>query len=258
VLLAALGVEGTSTVVEPAPTRDHTERMLRAAGVAVAEADLPGGGRRVSVRGPARPRAMPWRVPGDISSAAFLFAAAVLTGGRATVRGVGTNPGRSAFLDVLRGFGCAVEVTDAEDWQGEPVASVTVAGEGRLRAARVGPAGIAALIDELPLVAVLATSAEGRTEVRGASELRHKETDRIHAMVDGLVALGVAAGEYPDGFWVDGPARVGGGRIEARGDHRIAMAFAVLALAADGAVAIDGAAAADVSYPGFWRDLGIE
>jgi 3-phosphoshikimate 1-carboxyvinyltransferase len=254
VLLAALALDGETAVTEPGPTRDHTERMLRAAGIPV-DVAVRAGGRRISLAGPARPRATAWRVPGDLSSAAFLFAAAAVTGGRAWVRGVGMNPGRSAFLDVLRAFGCDVSVEAEEDWGGEPVADVGV-GAGRLRATAVGPAGIAAMIDELPLVAVLAAQAEGRTEVRGAAELRHKETDRITAMVDGLGALGVAAGEYADGFWVEGGGRIRGGSVEARGDHRIAMAFAVLAQAASEQVRVVGAEAAATSFPGFWAALG--
>lgn len=254
VLLAGLFLAGETAVVEPTPTRDHTERLLRAAGVWLDTRPV-GAGRRITVAGPTRPRAMAWRVPGDLSSAAFLFATAALTGGRARVRGVGMNPGRTAFLDVLRGFGCEVCVNDAEDWQGEPVATVAVTGPGALRPAVVGPDGIAAMIDELPLVAVLATAAEGRTEVRGAAELRHKESDRITAMVDGLCGLGVRAGEYPDGFWVEGRAKVTGGRVEAHADHRVAMAFGVLARAATGPVEIVGSGAADVSYPGFWPVL---
>ncbi len=256
VMLAGLFIDGTTTVAESAPTRDHTERLLRAAGVAV-ESVANGSGARVSLRGPARPRPMAWRVPGDLSSAAFLFSAAALTGGRARVRGVGMNPGRTAFLAVLRAFGCEVVVTDEEDWQGEPVATVTVGRAGPLRAAAIGSDGIAAMIDELPLAAALASAADGRTEVRGAAELRHKESDRISAMVEGLTALGVSAGEYPDGFWVEGSAQgASGGRVEARGDHRVAMAFAVLALGARGAVEIVGSGAADVSYPGFWQAIG--
>ena len=255
-LLAGLFIDGETAVIEPSVTRDHTERMLRAAGVPVAAAKASGGGRRVSLRGPARPAARAWRVPGDLSSAAFLFAAAALTRGSARVRGVGMNPGRTAFLDVLRTFGCDVTIQAAEDWQGEPVATVTVAATGPLRATVVGPAGIAAMIDELPLVAVLATAAPGRTQVRGAEELRHKESDRITAMVDGLRSLGLEAGEYPDGFWVDGvEGAVRGGRVEARGDHRVAMAFGVLGRATSGPLEIVGGDAADVSYPGFWRAL---
>jgi 3-phosphoshikimate 1-carboxyvinyltransferase len=255
VLLAGMFTAGETAVVEPAPTRDHTERLLRAAGVAVC-VEAAGAGRRVRVRGPARPRAMAWRVPGDASSAAFLFAAALLTGGEARVRDLGVNPGRTAFLDVLRAMGAEVAVEGREEWQGEPVATVTVrpGGEG-LRGARVGPEGIAAVIDELPLVAALAAAARGRTEVRGAGELRHKESDRIAAMVEGLAALGVRAGEHPDGFWVEGPAAVRGGRVDARGDHRVAMAFGVLALAAEAPVEVAGAAAADVSFPAFWQVL---
>jgi len=256
VLLAGLFVEGEVAVREPAPTRDHTERLLAAAGVAVSVRE-DGAGRRIALGGPARPRPMRWRVPGDLSSAAFLLAAACLTGGEAVVRGVGMNPGRTAFLDVLQAMGARVEIADAADWQGEPAATVTARADDGLAGTAVGPVGIAAMIDELPLVAVLGALARGRTEVRGATELRHKESDRITAMVEGLTRLGVRCGEYPDGFWVEGGRTPRGGRVDARGDHRVAMAFAVLALGCTGPVEIDGAEAADVSYPGFWNDLGV-
>lgn len=253
VLIAGMFASGETAVIEPMPTRDHSERMLRAAGVDVVTAAIGGGAMRVSVHGPARPAATAWRVPGDLSSAAFLFAAACLTGGEARVRGVGMNPGRTRFLDVLRDMGADVTVEDRADWQGEPVATVTVGAPRRLRAVGLGPEdGIAAMIDEMPLLAALATSADGRTEVRGAAELRHKESDRITAMVDGLRALGVEAGEHPDGFWVQGRRLPRGGTVDSLGDHRVAMAFGVLARAAFGPVEVLGSAAADVSFPGFW------
>lgn len=254
VLLAGLFADGPTTVVEPLPSRDHTERMLRALGVAV-ESRPEGSGMRVTVKGPVRPRKVHMHIPGDPSSAAFLFGAAVITGGRATVRGLGMNGTRVAFLDVLREMGAEVTVEGLHEEAGEPAADVTVAAGSHLHGVRIAGTRIPAMIDELPLLAAVAACAQGRTEIHDAKELRVKETDRISAMVDGLKALGCQADEFADGLWVDGSGPIQGGEVDARGDHRIAMAFGVLGRAAEGAMTVVGAGAADVSFPGFWELL---
>jgi 3-phosphoshikimate 1-carboxyvinyltransferase len=252
VLLAGLHADGDTSVREPARTRDHTERALEAFGVSVAR-----DGLRVGVRGGSRLRACALSVPGDFSSAAFwLVAAAALPGSRIEIADVGLNPTRTALLDVLRRFGARVVVEPASEDAGEPRGTVIVEAD-RQSAVEIAPHDVPGLIDELPAVAALAAHG-GRVTVRGAAELRVKESDRIATLVAGFRALGIAADEQPDGFVVSGPAegdRARGGRADAKGDHRMAMAFAIAALGAREASAVDGADAVDVSYPGFFETL---
>jgi len=253
VLLAGLLADGTTTVREPAATRDHTERAIAAFGGRVAV-----DGLRVSVDGDQRLQGREVTVPGDFSSAAFwLVAAAGLPGSRIEIDEVGLNPTRTALLDVLRRFGAHVTVDVAAAEAGEPRGSVTVEGAD-VGSVRIDPDEVPALIDELPAIAALAAHG-GQVEVRGASELRVKESDRIATLVAGLRALGIDADERPDGFTVSGPSRASrpsGGTADARGDHRMAMAFAIAALAAKRASTIDGADAVGISYPGFFETLG--
>ncbi|MDI6774541.1 MAG: 3-phosphoshikimate 1-carboxyvinyltransferase [Verrucomicrobiota bacterium] len=267
VLLAGLFAAGATTVIEPKPTRDHTERMLRAMGVRVA-ADRDA----VSVEGAGSGRApalepLTMVVPGDFSSAAFwLAAAAAREGAEIVLEEVGLNPRRTAFLDVLRRMGADVEVRGVgmkftpEPRAGgeenyEPVGTITVKGCA-LAGAEVSGEEIPNLIDELPLVAVLGALASGRTVIRDAAELRVKESDRIAAMAGALAAMGVVVEERPDGMVVNGGAVVrGGGVVETRGDHRVAMASAILALSADGPVTIRDVSFIATSYPDFWKHL---
>jgi 3-phosphoshikimate 1-carboxyvinyltransferase len=260
VLLAGLFADGPTTVIEPEKTRDHTERMLRAAGVAVRR-----DGLRVSVDGSAggRPavRARDWRVPGDFSSAAFwMVAAACRPGAEVCVEGVGLNPSRTALLEVLRRMGAAVEVRaepdgDGSPDSGEPIGSVAVRGRG-LRATEIGGAEIPNLIDEIPVLCAAAALAEGRTVIRDAAELRVKESDRIAAMAALLQAFGVKVEQRPDGMVVEGGRRLGGGAtVDSLGDHRVAMTAAVMALFADRPVTVRGVACIATSYPAFWDDL---
>lgn len=253
-LLAGIQADGETRIRESVPTRDHTERLLRFLGVAVASTE----------DGPVVKEARLFsdkviRIPGDFSSAAFfLVAAAILPDSDVTVLGVGLNPTRTALLDLLRAFGAVVDVEledGSDDHGGEPRGRVRVAGRERLPL-HVSAVEATALIDELPLVAVLGAVAEGTTLVSGASELRVKESDRIAAMGHGLRALGARFEPLPDGFVVTGPTRLRGGRVDAAGDHRIAMALAVAALAASDPVTIGGCEAVGISYPGFFRDLG--
>ncbi|MBI3400109.1 MAG: 3-phosphoshikimate 1-carboxyvinyltransferase [Acidobacteria bacterium] len=251
VLLAGLYADGTTRVVEPAATRDHTERALRAFGGRV-DVD----GLAIAVPGGQRLHAQALSVPGDFSSAAFwLVAAAALPGSRVSVDEVGLNPSRTALLDVLRRFGARVEVVVTATEAGEPRGTITVERD-RTRSLEIAPEEVPGLIDELPAIAALAAHG-GEVSVRGARELRVKESDRIAALVAGLRALGIDADEREDGFVVRGPAggRPAGGVADARGDHRMAMAFAVAALAAEAPSRIDGADAVVISYPGFFETL---
>lgn len=250
-LLAGLLADGETTVVEPAPSRDHTERMLAAAGATVRA-----GGRTVTVA-PAE-RLHPGRivVPGDISSAAFfLVAATLVAGSEVTVEGVGLNPTRTGLLSVLERMGAAVEV-EPEDGAsaGEPIGRVT-ARTAELRGTEITGDEIPLLIDELPLVALLGCFAEGETVIRDAEELRRKESDRIATVGAALRALGGGVEETVDGMVVTGTGGFKGGSIESHGDHRIAMLGAVAGLASREGVEVDGMEAAAVSYPGFEADL---
>jgi 3-phosphoshikimate 1-carboxyvinyltransferase len=244
-LLAALGAHGRTQLSGELATRDHTERLLRSFGVAV---DSNGG--RLAINGPAALRATDLDVPGDISSAAFLFAAAAaVPGASVTVDDVGLNPTRSAFLDVLRRFGASVEIAPKAGGA-EPRGSVTVRG-APLSGIAIEPAEVPGLIDELPLVGVLGGFARGTTTVRGAGELRVKESDRIEAFAAAARALGIAVETAPDGFAVHGPAQWHDGDVVTHHDHRIAMAFSVAARAAGVRIRLDDPDCAAVSFPGF-------
>ncbi len=250
VLLAGLHARGTTWVEEPVPTRDHTERMLLAMGAQVMRE--PG---RVGVRGRPRLRPLELEVPGDPSSAAFWAAAAlVVPGSRVRIRGVLLNPTRTGFFRLLERMGADLAVEVTGEAAGEPVGTIEVC-HGRLRGIEVGPADVPAAIDELPLLGVVAAKADGVTTVRGAGELRHKESDRIEALASELAKAGARVEAFPDGFRVHGGAPLRAARFESHGDHRIAMAMAVLALGLPGESEILGAGAADVSYPGFWDVL---
>ncbi|MGH7722818.1 MAG: 3-phosphoshikimate 1-carboxyvinyltransferase [Candidatus Dormibacteria bacterium] len=253
ILLAALNAQGPTVVHEPLRTRDHTERLLRACG-----ADLSADGASVTLR-PARLEPFGLRVPGDISSAAFFMAlAAARPGWRVRCTEIGLNPGRSGILDVLAAMGARIEVEEgpmAADV--EPQGEVVVSG-APLHGVTVDAALVPRCIDELPAIAVVATQAEGRTEIRGAAELRHKESDRVAVLVAGLRGLGVTVEECADGLVVEGPARLRPGRLESAGDHRLAMAWAVAASLIEpggGECVIDGSGSVGVSYPGFFEDL---
>jgi 3-phosphoshikimate 1-carboxyvinyltransferase len=248
-LLAGLQSEGRTTVRVPGPTRDHTERALRAFG-----AHVESGGHVVTIAGPQPLRALSARVPGDVSSATyFAVAAAALPGSAVEIAGVGLNPTRTAVFDVLRRAGARIDVQVEGEEAGEPVGRVQVR-HGPLQPLEVAPAEVPDLIDELPALAALAAHG-GQITVTGAAELRVKESDRITALVAGLRALGVDATELPDGFMARRRRNVPGGTVDAAGDHRLAMAFAIAGLAADGPFTILGAESVDVSYPGFFQVL---
>ena len=250
VLVAGLHASGRTVVVEAGPTRDHTERLLEAMGAPIERSP---GGRVCVERG--TPSPLELDVPGDLSSAAFLVAAAtLLPGSDLTVEGVGLNPTRTGFLDVLDRMGGAVERTVTYDAL-EPRGDLRVR-HASLTGIRLLPEEVPGVIDELPLIGLLATQGEGITEVRGAGELRVKESDRIAGLVAGLNALGAYARGTDDGFVVRGPTRLREGRCDARRDHRLAMTFAVAGLIADGPVRVDGLEFASDSFPGFDELMG--
>jgi 3-phosphoshikimate 1-carboxyvinyltransferase len=255
ILLAGLSGRVEVEVWEPALSRDHTERILSALGVAV-ESGAEEGGWRVRVTPPASPLPpLEMSVPGDPSSAAFLVALASLAaGGELRVRDVGINPTRTGFFHALQRMGGRVVVENERVSGGEPIGDL-VASPAALRATTVSGPEVPSLIDELPLIACLAARAEGETVVRGAEELRAKESDRITVVVDNLRALGADAEELPDGFVVrggDAPLR---GSVRTHHDHRIAMAFGVLAALPGNEIEIEDPEVVDVSFPGFWTLL---
>ena len=262
VLLAGLNAAGVTTVVEPEPTRDHTERMLRAFGAEV-RVEETAEGRRVSLRGGQSLRGAQIRVPGDPSSAAFPIVAALLVPGSAvTVEGVLLNPLRTGLFETLREMGAELEIVNARDEGGEPVGDI-VARHSSLRGMTVPPERAASMIDEYPILAAAAAFAEGPTVMRGLGELRVKESDRIALMAVGLAACGVEVEEEPEGLVVHGlgGAPLGGAEVRTAGDHRIAMSHLVLGLAAGAPVTVDEPGMIATSFPGFvelMRGLGAE
>lgn len=244
ILLAGLCAEGETSVTEPALSRDHTERMLRRRGV-----DVRVEGLRVAVRGTERIEALDVEVPGDPSSAAFPLAMAILTGA-VTVAGVGVNPTRTGFLDAVAAMGAPVSTSWGPDAGGEPTADLMVE-RAVLRGAEIAGALIPRLIDEVPILAVLATQAAGVTEIRDAAELRVKESDRIAVVATQLRALGASVEERPDGLTIEGLTPLRGAILQSHGDHRIAMAGAVAGLIATGETVIEDVACVATSFPGF-------
>ncbi len=251
VLLAGLYAEGETTVVEPLPTRDHTERLLERAGASVRRRP-----QSVSIRGTDRLLLDSVEIAGDFSSAAALLVAAVtVPGSDVTVHGVGLNPRRIGLLDILERMGARVAIYNRRLIGGEPAGDVQVR-SSELVGATVTPAEVPALVDELPLLALAACHARGETVVRGAAELRVKESDRIEAVVEELRRIGAHIRATPDGFRVRGvPARLRGGAFDARGDHRLAMLGAAAGVSSREGVAVQGADAVETSFPGFFHVL---
>lgn len=244
-LLAGLYAEGVTCVREPAPSRDHTERMLEGLGLPLGR-----GEGKVCVRGGGRLRGATLEVPADLSSAAFfIVAASIVPGSELRLEAVGVNPTRTGLLDILRLMGADIQLGNERLLGGEPVADLLVR-HRPLRGVVVPEALVPLAIDEFPIVFVAAACAEGGTVVSGAAELRVKETDRIQVMADGLLALGIEARPTPDGMEITG-GRLRGGEVDSRGDHRIAMSFAVAALRAEAPVRILDCANIDTSFPGF-------
>jgi 3-phosphoshikimate 1-carboxyvinyltransferase len=275
VLLAGLRGDGWTSVTEPSKSRDHTERMLKALGANIyvgheigrpdlSQADAFGSDASwaelaarngVLLMPGRRLKAFEFSVPADISSTAFfLVAGALLPGDGIVARDLNVNPSRTGVLDVLRDAGCLVELRDEREELGEPVADVGLT-RGELRAFKIGGALVPRLIDEIPVLAVLATQCEGTTLITDASELRVKESDRLEVMAEGLRRMGARVETFSDGMAINGPTPLTGISIDAKHDHRIAMAFAIAGLVADGTTTIDGAESIATSYPAFMDDL---
>jgi 3-phosphoshikimate 1-carboxyvinyltransferase len=260
VLLAALRAQGVTTVREAVATRDHTERMLRARGVAVQSEAGPGGSVIVSMVGGGRVQAIDERVPADVSAAAFwLVAGAIHPDAELTLRGVGVNPTRRAVIDLLRAMGADIEerplhTTGDEPGVGEPRADLVVR-SSRLHGTVLGPADVAAAIDEIPVLCLAAAVADGPTTIRGAGELRHKESDRIAGIAAGLGALGARVDVDGDDLTIHGNARLAGSVTDSCDDHRLAMTFGVAGTVALGETSIRHATSASISYPGFFAEL---
>src|SRR6185503_12683163 len=257
ILFAGLNARGRTTVIETSPSRDHTERLFNGFGVPVTtNADL-----SVTLDGPARFTGGPITIPGDVSSAAYFVAAAMLLpDSRLTIEGVGLNPTRAAFLSVLSSWGADISTTDLQTERNEPYGTINVRG-GLTGTAAAEPdrtlsrSVIPSLIDELPLLAVVGSQIEGGIQIRDAAELRHKESDRLAATAANLRAMGAEVEEFDDGLAVSGRTRLHGAAIDSHGDHRIAMAFSVAALIAEGETEIAGAECVAISFPEFFTLL---
>lgn len=256
VLLAGLSAEGTTSVTEPSLSRDHTERMLRATGVRVVSDQGDSGVSRVSLEGGQCPMPFDVSIPADISSAAFfLIAAALLPESELTLDEVGINPTRTGVLDVLDQAGVRWWPENERTQMGEPVADLCLVAPEHLVPFEVSGSMVPRLIDEIPVLAVLATQCEGQSVIRDARELRVKESDRIETVARSLRAMGAEVETFEDGMAITGPTPLTGATIESHGDHRIAMAFAIAALVARGETTIVGAESIATSYPTFAQDL---
>ncbi len=247
ILLAALQARGTTTVEEPSKSRDHTEMMLKGFGCRVRTE-----GQFVTLDGQQSLGPVDVRIPGDLSSAAFfLVAAAAVPGSDILIRNVGCNPTRDGVIEVLRRMGASIELLNERSEAGERVADIRALG-GQLRGVEVEPELAPRTIDEYPVLSIAAALAAGKTTFSGVKELRYKESDRIAAMCEGLARLGVKVNEFEDGMTIHGGCGLKGGEVRSFGDHRVAMSFAVGGFFSDGAIAIDDAKCADISFPTFF------
>ncbi|GER93063.1 3-phosphoshikimate 1-carboxyvinyltransferase [hot springs metagenome] len=275
-ILAGLYAEGTTEIIEPQKSRDHTERMLRAMG-----AEIKAGEEVKRLRGeeeklypihpfnhsPLHPfttsvsltsnlKPFDITVPGDFSSAAFFIVGALIVPhSEVLIRNVVLNPTRTGLLDVIKEMGSDLEIDNIRDVSGEPVGDIYVKTADSLKAVKIARERIPSLIDEFPVLCILATQADGITEIRGAEELRIKESDRIKAMATQLKKLGIELEEYPDGIAIKGKTSLKGAIVESYHDHRIAMSLAIAALVAEGVTTIDNASCVDISFPGFFEEL---
>ena len=250
VLLAGINAEGKTSVTEPSSTRDHTERMLPQFGITVEKKGL-----TTSVTGPQCAEPADITVPGDISSAAFFLAAAlILQNSKITVSNAGLNPGRTGFIEIMRKMGANISISDKTSACNEPAGSITAL-SSRLEGTDIGGRLIPASIDELPVIAVVATQAEGMTIIRDAEELRVKETDRIEAVAENLRAMCADVEVTEDGLIIHGKQQLKGAVLESYGDHRIAMAFSIAGLVASGKTVIKDAECVNISFPGFFSFL---
>jgi 3-phosphoshikimate 1-carboxyvinyltransferase len=259
ILLAGLRADGRTTVREAVATRDHTERMLRARGVPVERTNAPDGSVAWTVDGGVAVAAIAEQVPGDISAAAFwLVAGAVHPDAELVIHDVGVNPTRRAVIDILRSMGAVIEarkhIDGADDGVGEPLADLVVRSSS-LHAVDLGPAEVASAIDEIPILCLAASAATGTTLIRGAGELRHKESDRIAGTAAGLRALGARIEIDGDDLRITGPTDLHGAETDSLDDHRLAMTFAIAGLLASGETSVGHPGSAAISYPGFFDDL---
>jgi 3-phosphoshikimate 1-carboxyvinyltransferase len=250
VLLAGMQAKGPTCFQEPVKSRDHTERMLQAQG-----ADITATRLFVTIKGPSRLKPFSIKVPGDISSAAFfMVAATLLPGSKITLCNVGINPTRDGILEVLRNMGAKITVTNTAAVSGEPVADITVE-SARLKSGEIKGGIMPRLIDEIPILALAATQAEGTTVISGAGELRVKESDRLKTISEELKKMGARIQEREDGLVIDGPTPLTGRDVESHGDHRVAMTLAVAGLIAAGNTRVNNTACVDTSFPGFLAEL---
>lgn len=250
ILFAGLHANGTTIIKEPIKSRDHTERMLKALG-----ADINIDGLSIEMKGPCRLNPFQMKIPGDISSAAFfLVAASVLNDSRLTIMNVGMNETRDGILEILKKMGADISALSSSRVSGEPVGDIEIK-SSRLKAVEIDEQIIPRLIDEIPVLVLAATQAEGRTVISGAGELRVKESDRIKTISKELLKMGAKIQEKADGLIIDGPSRLSGAEVESHGDHRIAMTLAIAGLIADGQTRIDNIDCVSTSFPGFWELL---
>ena len=255
ILFAGLNATGRTTVIETYPSRDHTERLFNGFGVPVRTHDL-----SIVMDGPARLGGGRITIPGDVSSAAYFVAAAMLLpGSDLTIERVGLNPTRAEYLEVLRSWGAEISVTDVQSDRNEPFGTIRVSGGINRNASEtertLSGAQIPALIDELPLLTVVGSQIEGGIKIRDAAELRHKESDRLATTALNLRAMGAEVEEFADGLFVSGPVRLRGALVDSNSDHRIAMAFSVAALLAEGETQIAGSECVAISFPEFYELL---
>jgi len=251
ILLAGLHARGETRVVSPSFSRDHTEQMLKSMG-----AKIRINGREVSVQPLKKPlNPMDFKVPGDFSAAAFFMTAALLVpGSDLTIRGVGINPTRTAFLDAVLEMGAKVQIKNKSKSHGEESGDLRIQ-TSELTGIQIAPETIANLIDELPLIALLGSQAKGETVVTGAEELRVKESDRIQAIVSNLKSWGARIDELPDGFRVEGRSKLEGGKVITHDDHRIAMTMGIAGLISDRPAELDNPGCVEISHPGFYEEL---
>lgn len=252
ILLASLYTRGTTRIKEPGPSRDHTERMLLYLGGKLAKKSS----GEILLEAPSKLRGKKIKVPGDISSAAFFMVAAALASrGELLIQEVGVNPTRTGIIDALSQMGATVRLQNKREYNLEPVADILVKGGSPLKGIEINSKMIPRLVDEIPILAVAALFARGRTVIRGASELRVKESDRLKAIREELGKMGAAISELPDGLIIEGGGKIKGACCSSRGDHRIAMALAIASLYAEGDTVIKGIDTVQVSFPGFFKLL---
>ena len=252
ILLAGLYAGGETEVIEPVKSRDHTERMLPSYG-----AEIKVDGLGIKIKGNAELKARDVVVPGDFSSAAFFIVAALLVeDSDVMIKNVGINPTRTGLFDVLKSMGAKIKLLNIRDVSGEPVADIHCKSASGLKAVNITKDQIPALIDEFPILCIAATQADGTTTIRGAEELRVKESDRIKAMATEMRKMGVEVEEFKDGLSIKGNTLLKGASIDSYGDHRIAMAFSIASLIAKGKTIINRVSAVNISFPGFFEILG--